>query len=362
MTNVHSKRMHHNRFLFAMVILLTTGVTAAFASGVWSSADRADDVIATVNGVPISIAEYNRAIRLNKSRIINYFRDTYQAEQTEHFWTTAFHGEIPAEVLKKKALEDSVYFKVRQLLAKEQGVLQDVSYDGFLQKLQQENERRVQAINNNQVIYGPAQYDEDTYLEYVLTNSMLAVKQRMQQKVLQKGESQLRLFYERHKEQRYRTQGLVKIQRISHSFLDSNHQIDKSLQQQAHKQLEEAIAKLQSGSSFEDVAAAYNTSGTELELTIQLGDERRNARSPIALTAAKLPLGAISPIIEENGGYHVLKCIGRIEPHSAYLPYEQAKNQVLQDVIQNEYDITIRGMVAAALVQLNDTQYRSFQI
>jgi len=315
-----------------------------------------------VNGVPISIAEYNRAIRLNKSQVIHYFQSTYHAEQTEQFWTTAFQGEIPAEMLKKKALEESVRIKVRQVLAKERGALQEVSYPGFMKQLQQENKRRAEAISNNQVVYGPAQYDEDNYFEYVMTNATLAVKQQMQQAVLQQNESLPKQFYEQHKTERYQTPGLVKIQRISRSFLDSNQHIDSSLQQKVKRQLEEAAAQLQSGSEFEGIAAAYNPQGTALELTIHLGDERRNARSPIAQAAAKLPLGAISQIIEENGSYHLLKCIERVEPNAVSLPYEQVKEQVLQDLIQHEYESMIHERMTTAVVQVNDTQMQSVQI
>jgi len=362
MKSFRSRRSKHRRFLLAIVILLTTGVTAAYARGAWSAPDQAKDAIATVNGVPISIVEYNRAIRLNKSQVIHYFQEAYHAKQTASFWTTAFQGEIPAEMLKKKALEDSVRIKVRQLLAQERGVLQEVNYQGLLQQMQQENQRRKEAISNNQVVYGPAQYDEDTYFEYIMSNATLAVKRQMQQSVLQQDESLPKQFYEQHKAERYRTPGLVKIQRISISYLDSNQHIDSSLQQKVKRQLEEAAAKLQSGSEFEGIAAAYNPQGMALELTIHLGDERRNARSPIAQAAAKLPEGAISQIIEENGSYHLLKCIERVEPNAAYLPYDQAKEQVLQDLIQHEYESMIQKRMTTAVVQVNDTQMKSVQI
>ena len=55
-------------------------------------------------------------------------------------------------------------------------MLSDISYDGFVQNLMLENERRQQAIKKNQVVFGPAQYTEETYFEYVMGNTALAVK------------------------------------------------------------------------------------------------------------------------------------------------------------------------------------------
>ncbi|KPV57646.1 peptidylprolyl isomerase [Paenibacillus sp. A3] len=351
---------NHRRILI-IFSLLTVMVTAAFSGGAWWKGNE-EDVIATVNGSPIHVEEFQRAIRLNKSAIMNYFRDQHHADQSETFWTTSFDGEIPIEMLKKKALDDCVRLKVRLLQAKDLGILQDISYPGFLRQLQQENHRRAEAIKNRQVVYGPERYDEDTYLEYLLTNSTLAVKQHLQQNALKQGESSLRLFYEEHKDQRYRTRGYVTVQRISRTILDSNHQIDPALEQKVKRLFEEAHARLLSGASFEDVAAAYAAPGTELELTIDLGDERRNARSPVAQTAAKLSVQEISQIIEDNGSLHLLKCIEKVEPDSAYLAYEQVKNQVLQDYVNGEYETKIREMTASAQVLRHDKLYQSFQM
>ncbi|NEN81163.1 peptidyl-prolyl cis-trans isomerase, partial [Paenibacillus elgii] len=86
---------NHRRILI-MFSLLTVMVTAAFSGGAWWQGNE-EDVIATVNGSPIHVGEFQRAIRLNKSAIMNYFRDQHHADQSETFWTTSFDGEIPIE-------------------------------------------------------------------------------------------------------------------------------------------------------------------------------------------------------------------------------------------------------------------------
>ncbi|MFA9377610.1 MAG: hypothetical protein ACERKZ_12745 [Lachnotalea sp.] len=56
--------------------------------------------------------------------------------------------------------------RAEQILLKESGIIEDYSYDKFLEQLTKENEKRKEAIENNQAIYGPKQYDKKVYFDY----------------------------------------------------------------------------------------------------------------------------------------------------------------------------------------------------
>lgn len=56
--------------------------------------------------------------------------------------------------------------RAEQILLKEKGVIEDYSYTKFMEQLKKENEKRKEAIENNQVIYGPKQYDKKVYFDY----------------------------------------------------------------------------------------------------------------------------------------------------------------------------------------------------
>ncbi|MBB3126324.1 hypothetical protein FHS19_000978 [Paenibacillus rhizosphaerae] len=173
----------------SMIVIVTAG------TGVSKTKHHAD-VIATVNGVPIQVNEFRRAITANKAGVISYFYEKYDAEPSLAFWTTVYGGETPLEMLKKRALQTSVNIKIQQIIAQEQGVLQDIGDDSFVQSLQRENKRRQTAVNQHQVVFGPKEYSEEAYFEYVMTNAIVSVKNHLMEQDWKPDEQQLKQFYE----------------------------------------------------------------------------------------------------------------------------------------------------------------------
>ncbi|WP_223260445.1 peptidyl-prolyl cis-trans isomerase [Paenibacillus ihbetae] len=313
-----------------------------------SKANQEDDFFATVDGFPIHANEFQRAIHANKSVIIRYFYEKYGAEQSAAFWNTSYGGEFPLELLKKKALEDTVNLKIQQIIAMEQGVLTDISYGSFEQNFNQENERRQKAINNNQVVFGPAQYTEEAYLEYVMGNSILSVKNRLMERDWKPNDEQLKTFYETKKDQLYKAPATVKVQQLSASFIDGSRNVDEKLKDQIMRKMETALAKSASGLSFEQAAKELDQTGKVTEQLYNLDSYRHNARSPVAQAAAKLRIGEISGIIEENGHFHLIQRIENERAGSKYLSLEDIKEQALRDYIDHSYKEYVRKRMADA--------------
>lgn len=350
-------------WLFTAGILILVFLTVSIiAKPKPSKANHETNLIATVDGFPIHANEFQRAIHANKSGIIRYFYEKYGAEQSAAFWTTSYGGEFPLELLKKKALKDSVSLKIQQIIAKEQGVLSEISYSSFVQSLNQENERRQRAINNNQVIYGPTKYTEETYLEYVMGNSILSVKNRLMTQAWKPSEQQLRTFYETKKEQLYTAPATVKVHQLSVSFLDANLSIDEELKSQQKKRMNEALGKIASGLPLEQAAKELGHEGKVTEQLYNLDSYRHNARSPVAQAAEKLQIGEVSGIIEENGHFHLIQCIQNEKDGSNDLPLDEIKEQVLRDYIDYRYEEYVRKRIADAKVVLNETSYQNFRM
>lgn len=346
----------------AGIIILVFLTVAIIAKPKPSNANQEEDFIATVNGIPIHATEYQRAINANKSGIIHYFHEKYDAEQTTTFWTTSYGGEIPLELLKKKALEDSVNLKIQQIIAKEQGVLSEISYSSLLQNLNHENERRRKAIKNNQVVFGPAQYTEEAYLEYVMGNSILSVKNRLMKQDWKPNEQQLRTFYETQKDRLYRAPATVKVQQLSVSFLDANLSIDEELKRQKKKRMNGVLGKIASGLSLEQAAKELGQEGKVTEQSYNLDSYRHNARSPVAQAAEKLQIGEVSGIIEENGHFHLIQCIENEKAGSNYLSFDEIKEQVLRDYVDHRYEEYVRKRIAEAQVVVNEESYQNFKM
>lgn len=351
------------KWLYIAGILILIIVTVfLIAKPEFSQTHPEDTYIATVDGEVIHVSEFQRAIHANRAEMIKYFHEKYDAAQSTEFWSTPYGNETPLELIKKKALEDSIHLKIRQILAKEQGVLSDISYDGFVQNLLLENERRQQAIKNNQVVFGPAQFTEETYLEYVMGNTALAVKNHLMEQNWKPNEQQLLTFYEANKRRLYHAPATVKVRQLSLSFLDANRNVDILLKTREKRKLETARQKILSGISFEQAAKDIKQDSKVTEQLYNLDSHRHNDRSPVAQVSVDLHPGEVSEIIEQNGRFYLIQCVENDQRGTKFLAFDGIREQVLKDYIDNKYEEYIRERITDAHVVLNEELYSKFQM
>lgn len=353
-----------NKYAWAIATgcVLITIIWGSLAKAHLYRSQLESDYIYSVDQVPVGKAEFMKSMRANRAFIVDYFNKKYGAEQTPAFWSTNFDGEIPLNTLKQKALDESLRIKVQQIMAQEQGVLEHIDYSDFLRDLETENERRQQAINQNQVVYGPAQYNEDTYFEYVLSNAKISVKKNLQHQMGEANHRELKQFYDRMKNKLYVSAGSVKVQRITLSFLDANHEVDQDVKDAMKRKMEEIKAKLTSGSDFKQLAVDYHAEGAAGLLQFEANQGKHNLKSPMAQEALKMKLHEVSNVIEENGSYTVMKCIEKREAGLDVSPFEEMKEQVLQDYIEYKYESEVQKRISAAQVVINSSQYEAVQV
>ncbi|WP_054028746.1 peptidylprolyl isomerase [Bacillus sp. FJAT-28004] len=350
---------NRRRRIIAVILILIFVPAAMIMSRIITKHDNADNYIALVNGFSISAKEFDNAIKANKAQIIDYFYNKYAAEQTPEFWMTSFEGEIPAESINKKALDDSVRIKIRQLIAQEQGVLPDISYDVFLRQLDEENKRRQSAVDNNEIIYGPIQYGEEAYFEYVLSQTTRSVKSQFMQDEWKPDDQTLKRFYDMQKQQLYLSQGSVKVKLISLSFLDSNQAVDLALKEEAKNKMEQAMAMAASGTDFEKIAKAFSVN--MMDKDFNSSNVRSNSRSPVAQAAEKLSIDETSGIIEENGRYYMMKCMENQIEGSGFQDFDSIQEQVRKDYADYQYEKYVMKRVSEAQIVLNETAYRAYR-
>lgn len=170
--------MKKYRILILLFILIA--VIIAFLLGIryfkQNSMVVPKDIVAYVDNEPISKDEISLCAEEFRSEVIAYFYNTYKAEQDENFWSTSFDGEVPANLLRDKAFSKAVEIKVQQIMCKEIGIVEDISYETFKKELKTENKRRQNAVSDGEPIYGPEQYSEASYYTYLHNNRLLKLK------------------------------------------------------------------------------------------------------------------------------------------------------------------------------------------
>lgn len=152
--------------------------------------------VATVDKTPIALGEFQRALLRNRARIYDYFYTTYGVHDSPSFWISRYGSETPISLLRALALEECVRIKLQQMLAQRQGIIDDISEAGFLQQLEQENRTRAERVQNQQPIYGPLVYTDETYFTKHFADMVTASEQQIAQD-LAMSDADLEALYRR---------------------------------------------------------------------------------------------------------------------------------------------------------------------
>lgn len=190
---------------------------------------RLGDTIAYVDDTPITYQEFHYFINKNRASVIRHFGTTHGLKYQKGFWQEQANGTSPAQELKNKALDEAVKMKVQQILAQEQGLMSDISYTTFLDNWTKENQRRTLAVKNKKVIYGPMQYTEKGYFDYVWSNLLIALKKELAKEELSITDKKLKTHYESIKQSLFHRGYYTKAEIVA---ISHNEVLEKQLRQE----------------------------------------------------------------------------------------------------------------------------------
>lgn len=335
---------------FIMVLLSSVSLVIHSYAGLNDA-----DIVAHIDGEPVTVREYAQALLRKRAEVYAYFKQAHGVDDHPEFWTGDYGGEVPLHKIKAEALEDIVHVKVQQILAKEKGLVQDISYESFLKELTAENARRHDALKKNQVIYGPKQYDETGYFNIVLDNMTAELKKQLQDEMVF-TETAFEGFYRENINQ-FKQDDSVKIQKISVKYPDQAEAKEKA--EQVIKAIQTRINK---GEAFENLANAY---GQNLLPEIKLEEqsfEPQTAKADAMMwrdlldAAQRLEVGQISEIMDYNGAFYLIKCIERTK--GVTIPLDEAKDFIKLELSEKEYKNSLAKKIADAQVVINDKVYQ----
>ena len=96
-------------------------------------------VYAVVNGENITNDEIEYFKSRDKAEIINQFAEKYGITDFADFWEKDFNGNSPEKALEKKALSDAVEAKIKLVLMRDNGIYDDISFEGLKEKAERYN-------------------------------------------------------------------------------------------------------------------------------------------------------------------------------------------------------------------------------
>lgn len=308
-------------------------------------------VVATVNEEPITFNEFKNSLSKNRALIYGYFKGTYDADDSKDFWTTSYSGEVPLDKIKEDALKDCVEIRVKLIMAKELGLVEDISYQKFYKDFIAENKRRKTAYENNEVIYGPIEYGESEY--YGIVNSSIFGK--LEEAYIKNktfSDELIKNYYDENREELFKSPDEMRAIKVYVPYLSA----DNITKEAAQKLMEEVKKNLEAGMDIES-ATMDERLIVEEQLLDPRGAHSYGLLNPILTSEAlKLNIGEVTEVINEGGNFNIVQCIEK--SNSGYLEFnEGAKDSINKSMAKKEFKTIIENRIKEAVVIKNKKVY-----
>ena len=341
-----TKQKTYKTLIIVIAVIILVAVTAGVVCYLTLFRIYDTTTVATVNGVEISAGELKNEMQRNRSDVLQYFKDTYDADtNNSKFWSTDFDGQTPTQYLRDLSLTKVSSYKLQQQLAYEYNIIADYSYQGFLDAMEKENAQRAQKVQNGEAIYGPQSYDKDTYYDYTFSNMVIALKDSLSQEggILYADDATLKNYYEQIKEQQFKKVDTASYRVYSIAF-DTGSGTYAYTKDQATQMLS-AVRDiiLRSYNETSAVPAAYpEVEITELEITDETANSVYKSDQILYEQSQKLQPDEVSEVFEDMYYIRVLKCYSR--ESAGYKPYEDVIDAVRSMYNDEKYDAYIEQL------------------
>jgi|GEM_PF-3495237 len=350
----------------SVIVALTLSAVALLASS------QKPVYVMTLNGEPVDLREYQLILNRHRGEVYNDFYLNYGVADSADFWTTAYEGETPLDQLKQITLQDLTSIKVQQLLARQSHVTvaltpqgpflaADPSYAVFLKNLGAENERRQAAIKKGEPIYGPTQFDEDTFYRYFFSKMVEQLQQQLSEGDWQPSTATLEAFYADRKETDYRREDTFWYESLCWPYAKPAGEITEASKQEAQLKMEEIRARLPQGFTFKDIAQRYPVRYADETLDDSTADSDVKYQPVLTGQVRSLPVGGLSQIFESDEGDAL--CLVTVHGRQivGYQPFEEVRAQVQAQYIDEKYVTVIEQLTRDAKIEINQKVYAGIQ-
>lgn len=289
--------------------------------------------VATVNGEDVTLREFMLHARTLRPLVIRDFRTRFGAEYNSGFWTRKFDGSTPGEVLKTMTMDTMIRVKIQQLSAMRAGLVSDISYQGFLAALEKENVRRLAAKQSGKVIYGPVQYSEEVYYNYLFSNMVAGLKEYLAESVFNITEARLKEDFEKEKDSLYQMGYYTEVHLT---------------------RLEQDTGKVSKG---QDMKMKNDQNTLIFNDSVYVPEEENELWSMVRQESGKLKMGQSCKVFEADGAGYLVQVIEKKPLGSR--SYESSRTRVRLLFVNRLYDNYIRVLVQQAALEINQDTYTS---
>lgn len=340
--------MMKKRTIYIIILVAAISASLVLISSIRMKTN-VNSVLMSVNGSEISEDEFNMYLVFNKALIADYFKQIYDADYSEHFWTTSYAGVTPLQKLVDEAKAQLTRAKVEQRLAQQSGIVKEIGFRAFQNEMEAENSRRIKAAANNEIVYGPATFELQAFYNYYMSNLENKTIDAMRSNgLIVISEEQLKKNYETNKQLQFTLPGEISLEWATLPYGSGTAFKDKADALVIMNQLQKAVAE---GESEIDTA---NGLGIDVFEAVITNASRRSAalESPLALQkATQLMVGESSDIFEENGALHIIRCLSIGDPINQ--SFELVKDSIAHQMALEKFSDIVKLDVKNAAIEWN---------
>ncbi len=134
--------------------------------------DAGKTAVLTVNGEVVTQAEIDYFKGKLRAEVLNDYLEKYDVQYTENFWQTKFDEKTPEEALNELAREESIMAKIQFILMREEGIYDDITYEGLYKKAEAFNKENA----DKQGVVGIKTIKMSQFYSYYLQNGIMELK------------------------------------------------------------------------------------------------------------------------------------------------------------------------------------------
>ncbi|MBO3444068.1 peptidylprolyl isomerase [Clostridium sp. CCUG 7971] len=324
----------------AMSIMLGVSMTAC------SSGPKNDDVVATVNDKKITVAEYKKALDLNKQATESMYGESIWDMEVEKgkkykefFKDSVMEQMINTQILFEQAKKENLLPSKEDVDKKfkefEKSIAENKAYKENMKKLGITNED----IKKEQEIGLAIQNYQDNF-----------------KKVTKISDEDIKKYYEDNKKEFYEDK--VRASHILISTVDENNKpLSEAKKAEAKKKAEDILKKAKNGEEFATLAKEYSDDKGSGAKGGDLDFFEKGAMVPEFEAAAwGLKVGEISELVETQFGYHIIKVTDKSQKQ---LTFDEVKDTIKDKLLGNKYTETIKKLTKDAKIEKNEKSIES---
>jgi hypothetical protein len=386
-----------NLFALAAAAVVLAGAGGSAAAGLLTNrspdSDRpaAESVVMRVNGEPVTQKEFQFLMKDEMSAVTTYFQVKHGADDGPNYWTTSFGGETPLDVLKQRSYKKAVEGKVMQEIAREQGLIQDISFSRIERDWEAYNASRKQRQTFGGIIYGLDRFSFRQYYSYYMSQLRIKLEKKLGQEELRVTDGEVRAYYDTHPEL-YRSRQAYTVSELYIPYDNAGNTagngnaadagsasnpddttgssdasgISNADMEAAYRLAEQARKELAGGMDAEQAAQRLGRGARAGERVLTAAQTPGNAppnvmtADPVAIAASKLKQGELSGIIDTGSGYSLIRLL-KADPNAA-VPLEGVAAPIKSKLLQQKFDAYLAERVQTVNVTIDEDNYARISV